>query len=357
MNASSKTAVILFNLGGPDSRAAIKPFLFNFFMDKNIIGAPEPVRWLLAKYISEKRGSGAALESYAYLDYCSPLLRNTEEQASALKQILGDDYEVFISMRYWYPLAEETAAKVREYGPDKIILLPLYPQYSTATTKSSFESWEKAAAACNLTGIPTYAIGCYPTAPGFVKASADNIKKSYRALTARKDNNGPAPRLLFSAHGLPESTVKGGDPYQWQCEQSAKAIAENLISDGLTALDWSICYQSRVGPKKWIGPSTEEALEKAAADKVPVLIYPVAFTQEHVETLVEIEIEYRELAEQQQIPAFERAPTVGAHPAFIAGLADLIKAREQEQDQGLDVKAGCATQCPAGFNKCGCRKS
>lgn len=350
MTNSSKTAVILFNLGGPSSREAIKPFLFNFFMDKNIIGAPKPIRWLLAKYISEKRGSGAALESYGYLNYCSPLLRNTQAQAGALGTVLGDDYEVFVCMRYWHPLADEVAEKVKAYNPDRILLLPLYPQYSTATTKSALEDWAKAAETHNLSGIPTSAIGCYPTQPGFITASVQNIKTAYSAL---EQSCGQAPRLLFSAHGLPESVVKNGDPYQWQCEQSAQAIVADLKQDpDFAALDWSMCYQSRVGPKKWIGPSTEEALKQAAADKVPVLIYPVAFTQEHVETLVEIEIEYRELAQDLDIIAFDRVPTVGDHPAFIAGLAALVKENEAQKD----IVAGSASRCPDGFNKCGCRR-
>ncbi|MCB9988076.1 MAG: ferrochelatase [Rhodospirillales bacterium] len=334
----SKTAVVLFNLGGPDRKEAIKPFLFNFFMDKNIIPAPLPIRWTLARYISAKRGGGVALENYGYLGHRSPLLENTQMQAALLEEKLGDDYKVFICMRYWHPLADEVAEKVKAYSPDKIILLPLYPQFSTATVKSSLEDWDRAAAKAGLT-IPANRIGCYPLNAGFITASADLIKTAYEQIF---ESTGQKPRLLFSAHGLPESVVKKGDPYQWQCEQSAAAIAGYL---GIENLDWSLCYQSRVGPKKWIGPSTEEALQKAADDSVPVLIYPVAFTQEHVETLVEIEIEYRELAREIGVPAFARVPTVGTHAAFIEGLADLVTGK---------AKGGCA--CPEKFAQCGCRK-
>ncbi len=334
----NRTAVILFNLGGPDSKEAIKPFLFNFFMDKNIIGAPLPIRWALAKYISQKRGSGAALTNYGFLNYCSPLLDNTVKQAALLEEKLGEDFKTFVCMRYWKPRADEVALKVKAYNPDKIVLLPLYPQYSTATTKSSFEEWNRVVARTGL-NVLTTCINCYPCNAGFVKAAADNIKKAYDDLA---EITGCKPRLLFSAHGLPESVVKKGDPYQWQCEQSAAAIVEALVVENL---DWSLCYQSRVGPKKWIGPSTEEELHRAAKDDVPVLVFPVAFTQEHVETLVEIEIEYRQLAREMGVPAFARVPTVGTHEDFIDGLAGLVCGKEQP----------ALLSCPDKFEKCGCR--
>ena len=334
----TKTAVILFNLGGPDKKEAIKPFLFNFFMDKNIIAAPIPIRWVLAKYISEKRGDGVALENYGHLDYRSPLLSNTAKQAVLLEERLGDDYKVFTCMRYWHPLADEVVEKVRNYNPDEIVLLPLYPQYSTATTKSSFEDWDRAADQAGF-AVPTRRVGCYPCQDGFIKASAGNIRKVYDELS---ESTSQTPRLLFSAHGLPESVIRKGDPYQWQCEQTAAAIVDELTVDGL---DWSLCYQSRVGPKKWIGPSTEEELHRAASDKVPVLIYPLAFTQEHVETLVEIEIEYRNLAREIGVPTFARVPAVGTHVTFIDGLAALVTGADE---------GGC--NCPEKCAQCGCRK-
>ncbi|MCB1556687.1 MAG: ferrochelatase [Alphaproteobacteria bacterium] len=333
----TKSAVVLFNLGGPDSEDAIRPFLFNFFMDKNIIGAPQAIRWMLAKYISEKRGRGAARENYGYLNYCSPLLENTRAQAKELQAVLGDGFRVFPCMRYWHPMADEVAQQVKTYAPDNIVLLPLYPQYSTATTKSSFEEWDRAAQAAGLS-VPTEKIGCYPVDDGFIQASADHVRSVYEALTVETVKK---PRILFSAHGLPESVIKKGDPYQGQCEQTAAAIVARLAQPGL---DWSLCYQSRVGPKKWIGPSTEEALRRAGQDKVPVLIYPLAFTQEHVETLVEIEIEYRALAETLGVPGFARAPTVGTHPAFIAGLAELVRGEKKS-----------TPACPESCVKCGCR--
>lgn len=323
-----RKAVILFNLGGPDRAGSIKPFLFNFFMDKNIIRLPLPLRFFIAKRISIRRAKREAGESYGELEGKSPLLENTQAQADALQNRLGDDYRVFVCMRYWHPMADEVAAQVKEYRPDEIILLPLYPQFSTTTTRSSFQSWDKAARTAGL-DAPSQKTCCYPFDRGFIKASADHIRALYK----------PGMRLLLSAHGLPQSVIDDGDPYQWQCEQCAEKIVAEL---GVENLDWQICYQSRVGPMKWTRPSTEEALEKAAADNVPVLIYPHAFVSEHVETLVEIEIEYRELAEKLGVPGFTRVPTVMTHPDFIDGLAGLVK-----NPPGQKI-------CPGSFRRCHC---
>jgi ferrochelatase len=343
-------AVILFNLGGPASRESIRPFLFNFFMDPNIIRAPKIVRYGVATLISILRTRKQAGDSYARLGNKSPLLENTQSQADALSAKLNTDpnirYTVHVCMRYWHPMTPEVAAKVKHENPDQIILLPLYPQFSTATTKSSFQQWQKATKEQD-TEIPTSLICCYPTQSGFVESSVQLIKQKYNEVYLQAKAEGlNAPRVLFSAHGLPEDLIKDGDPYQWQCEQSAAVIAKAL---NIPDLDWQICYQSRVGPKKWIGPSTEEALKKAAADKVPVLVYPHAFVSEHVETLVEIEEEYRELAHELGVPLFERVPTVSVHDAFISGLADMVKARLDVTGVGPDVVGRI---CPSGFTDC-----
>ena len=312
-----KTAVVLFNLGGPDSKEAIKPFLFNFFTDKNIIRLPYPFRWVIAKLIAHRRSKKEAGNSYAELGDKSPLLENTQAQADALELMLGDNHKVFIAMRYWHPMADETAMEVAKYNPDKIVLLPLYPQYSTTTTRSSWQAWKKAAKKIGL-NKPTKFVCCYPTENGFIRANAVNVREMFEKALLE---TGQKPRILFSAHGLPEDIVKDGDPYQVQCEKSAEDI---VAATGLGNADWQICYQSRVGPKKWLGPSTEEALHKAAKDSVPVIIIPHAFTQEHVETLVEIEMEYREIADRIGVPGFYRVSTVGIHPDFIRGLADMV---------------------------------
>jgi len=342
----SKVAVVLMNLGGPDSKAAIEPFLMNFFMDPNIIRVPMPFRWLIAKLISKRRSKREAGDSYHELGDASPLLANSVAQAQALEHALKlkstDIFKTFICMRYWHPMADQVVKEVQVFGPDQIILLPLYPQYSTTTTRSSYQAWEKS---CRDHGLntPSVLICCYPFERGFIEASAKNVKEAYDKAFLE---TGTPPRVLFSAHGLPESVIKDGDPYQWQCIESARLMAG---ATGIQNLDWQICYQSRVGPMKWIGPSTEEALEKAAQDGVPVVILPHAFTQEHVETLVEIEIEYREMAEEMGLHAFYRVPTVGLHPDFIAGLADSVLSRMGGPKIAPDTGARI---CPQEFCRC-----
>lgn len=345
MNAQT-IAVVLFNLGGPDSRETIKPFLFNFFMDKNIIPLPTPLRWVIAKWIAFSRSRKQAGMSYARLGNKSPLLENMNAQAQALSDHLGAKFKVYVCMRYWHPMADAVTARVKADNPDQIILLPMYPQFSTATTWSSFEAWQDAAKRQDL-DMPASLVCCYPAQPGFIGASAQLVRSYYDAARVDAESAGrQPPRVLFSAHGLPQDIIASGDPYQWQCEKSAALIAAAM---GVKDLDWQICYQSRVGPKKWIGPSTEEALRKAAEDGVGVVVYPHAFTQEHVETLVEIEEEYRELAAHLGISSFTRVPTVSAHEAFIAGLASVVRSRVNVAGVGSDV---LGRLCPAGFSRC-----
>lgn len=333
-----KTAVVLFNLGGPDSKEAIRPFLLNFFTDPNIIRLPYPFRFLLANLIAWRRSKKEAGTSYGELGDKSPLLENSTQQAEALEMLLnkngGQEYKVFVCMRYWHPMADEVVKQVKAWNADDIVLLPLYPQYSTTTTRSSFQTWLKACDAHDLKK-PYKLVCCYPSENGFVEASAQKVRAVYEKASLE---TGESPRVLFSAHGLPESIVKSGDPYQHQCEMSAKDIIE---AAGLADADWQICYQSRVGAQKWLGPSTEEALEKAAADDVPVVIYPHAFTQEHVETLVEIDIEYREVAEHLGITGFYKVDTVGTHPDFIQGLADMVVGSARNPAVSSNVGVSC----------------
>lgn len=325
----SKVAIVLFNLGGPDSKESIKPFLFNFFTDPNIIRLPYIFRWFIAKMIAHRRSKNEAGKSYGELGDKSPLLENSEAQARALEELLnaesGNEHKCFVCMRYWHPMADAVARDVAAWGADQILLLPLYPQYSTTTTRSSWQAWRKAAKSVGL-NAPEKFICCYPSENGFIKASAANMREVYdKALL----ETGLRPRLLFSAHGLPEDIITDGDPYQMQCEKSAQDIA---AATGIENPDWRICYQSRVGPKKWLGPSTEQELHNAAKDGVPVVILPHAFTQEHVETLVEIEIEYREVADHLGVPGFYRVGTVGTHPDFIRGLADMVHSARTAPD-------------------------
>ncbi len=252
-----RLAIVLFNLGGPDSPDAVRPFLFNLFNDPAILRVPGPFRWLLAQLISRRRAP-IAQEIYAQLGGGSPLLPNTLAQADALKMQLlemmapGSEILCVPAMRYWHPFATETAAKVKSFNPDQVVLLPLYPQFSTTTTASSLKDWEREA----RFDAPSKAVCCYPFNEGFAKAGAQLIKDSLSKIRAA----GHEPRLLLSAHGLPKKIVDGGDPYAWQVEQTAAKVVAEL---GETDLDWQVCYQSRVGPLEWIGPSTDVEIERA----------------------------------------------------------------------------------------------
>ncbi len=295
-----KTAIVLFNLGGPDRPEAVRPFLFNLFNDPAIIDAPGPLRWLLAQTISRRRAP-IARKIYQELGGGSPLLANTRVQAAALEVALnaggGDSkFKVFIAMRYWHPMSDETAPAVMAYGPDQMVLLPLYPQFSTTTTGSAVDDWTRAAAKAGLTA-PTRSLCCYPTQPGFVA----EVARPLRAALAEAVDG---PRVLFSAHGLPRKFIDGGDPYQWQIERTAAAVATAVIGAlGAADFDWRVCYQSRVGPLEWIGPSTEAEIAGAGAEGRSLIVVPIAFVSEHSETLVELDIEYRRLAEAKGVPS------------------------------------------------------
>jgi ferrochelatase len=310
-----KIAIILFNLGGPDSLEAVQPFLRNLFGDPAILRVPGFIRGPLASFLARRRAP-TARAIYDKIGGSSPILGQTEAQARALEEALGTsgdeghEWRGYVCMRYWHPMTEVVVRSVERFKPDRIVLLPLYPQFSTATTESSFKAWNDTA----TFKVPTTIVKDYPTEPGFIAASVALLKEGLAQV-------GNVPhRVLFSAHGLPERVIKAGDPYQGQVEQTAKAIV-HAIGD----LDWSVCYQSRVGPLKWIGPSTDAEIARAGADKVAVVLYPLSFVSEHSETLVELDIEYRHLAEKVGVPAYIRVPAVGSQPLFIAGLARLVR--------------------------------
>lgn len=340
-----KTAIILFNLGGPDTPEAVRPFLKNLFFDPAIIRVPRPLRWALSELISRKRAP-TAQKIYEELGGKSPILENTHAQATALENTLRQhgDVRVFTVMRYWHPRAQDVARDVKEYAPDTIILLPLYPQYSTTTTASSFKEWRRAAEVAGLKNVPTRSVCCYPTQGDFIRAHAQLV----RTYVDEASHHG-SPRILFSAHGLPEKIVKGGDPYQWQVEQTTREILRELGGEG--GIDYVNCYQSRVGPMKWIGPSTEDEILRAALEKRPIVLVPIAFVSEHSETLVELDIEYAELAHQNGLDKYYRVPTLSVHAQFIAGLADMCL--KIENGSALCASHNGGRICPRTFKHCG----
>ena len=252
----------------------------------------------------------------------------------------------FIAMRCWHPFSDGAAQAVRAFAPDRIVLLPLYPQFSTTTTASSLKDWDRAAREAGL-NTPTTRICCYPDEPGFITAMVAHIRK-----TAQDLQSGLSYRLLLSAHGLPKRTIARGDPYQWQVEKSAAAIIAKL---DLPELETQVCYQSRVGPLEWIGPATDAEIRRAGADGKGVIIAPIAFVSEHSETLVELDIEYAKLAREAGVKDYRRAPTAGAEPAFIGGLANLVR---QAIARGTNTISSAEGRiCPAEFCRCGQEKT
>jgi protoporphyrin/coproporphyrin ferrochelatase len=342
-----RIAVVLFNLGGPDRPQAVRPFLFNLFNDRAIISLPGILRWPLAKLISGRRNT-VAQAIYAQMGGGSPILANTERQAAALLEALADlgEVGVFIAMRYWHPLTAAAVAAVKEFAPDEIVLLPLYPQFSTTTTESSAHAWHETAARQGLKA-PTKLICCYPTEPGFVAALT---RRTQSAIAAAKAKTAAPIGIVFSAHGLPKKIVDRGDPYVAQVSATVHAVVARL---NLGADEWVTAFQSRVGPLEWVGPSTDRAIEEAADASKAVVVVPVAFVSEHSETLVELDIEYRHLAELHRAAAYERAPTVSEDPEFIAGLTGLVR---QALAAPQRVQAGSGTTYCTDWPRCACQQ-
>ena len=309
-----RIAVVLFNLGGPDCPEAIQPFLFNLFNDPAIIRLPGFLRWPLGQLISRRRAP-VAKEIYAELGGRSPIGELTEEQAAALEASLmsasGDVVKCFIAMRYWHPRAQETAEKVKHFGPEKVVLLPLYPQYSTTTTQSSLKEWHEEAEKVGLS-VPTSTVCCYPAEQRFLASHAALLTEALERIPERANT-----RILFSAHGLPKRVVDAGDPYQAQVEYTSNAVVEHA---GLQSMDWKVSYQSRVGPLEWIGPSTDTCIEEAGKEGKGLIVVPIAFVSEHSETLVELDVEYKELAETNGVPWYVRVPALGTQNDYVESL-------------------------------------
>ncbi len=341
-----RIAVVLFNLGGPDSPASVQPFLRNLFNDPAIIRLPGFLRTPLSRFIAWRRAPEAA-KIYEELGGGSPLLKNTRDQADALTQVLeekhpGVSWKTFVCMRYWHPMAPQVVSDVKKWQPSHVVLMPLYPQFSTTTTGSSLKEWDEEVERQNLKGAYMRRICCYPKMDGFVQTLSDGISEKLKEMNPSKT------RVLFSAHGLPESIVKSGDPYVWQVNQTAQALVKKL---GATCKDWKVCFQSRVGPLPWVRPYTDDEIKQAGQDGKNVLLVPLAFVSEHSETLVELDVEYAELAKEAGVETYARVPTPSLAPDFINGLATHVKAA---LDKGRKLYAPYP-QCPQEYSQCYCR--
>jgi ferrochelatase len=323
VSAGKKVGVVLFQLGGPDSLDAVEPFLRNLFRDPDILDFPglgpfagllrRPLAWWIAR-----RRAGHVARHYEEIGGRSPLLPLTERQARALEQALAPRMEArcFIAMRYWHPLTAEAIAALDAWGPDEVVLLPLYPQYSFATTGSALNEWRRCWRGAWRAAMPVRTVESFHDHPLLVAAFAERIERSL-AHFAR-----PAEvHLLFSAHGLPVSFITRGDPYQRQVEETVAAV----VAHGAWRNSYSLCYQSKVGGQRWLEPMLEPELERLGREGVrSVLVVPIAFVSDHIETLHEINIEARAVAEAAGVEQFEMIAALGEHPKFIAALAELV---------------------------------
>jgi len=341
-----KKAVILFNLGGPDKLQNVEPFLFNLFNDPAILSLPKILRFPIAKLIANRRAP-IAKKIYEKLGGSSPILKLTIEQSKKLERKLNenknsDKYKCFIVMRCWHPRVAKVINDVKSFTPEEVVLLPLYPQYSASTSGSSIKEWNDVCKINNYQ-VKTSTICCYPTDKNFIKAHIFEIKKKINDIGNYK--------LIFSAHGLPEKNIKNGDPYQWQVEQTVNKIVSLL---NIENLDWILSYQSRVGPLKWTGPSTDHTIIENAKLGKHIVIVPIAFVSEHSETLVELDIEYKQLAKENGCNKYTRIPALGINDAFIDGLSNLVINKDENQFNGKIFPP--KNKCPSNFIKCPCQK-
>ena len=315
MGASTDRAgVALLNMGGPAGPDEVEPFLRELFADPAILGVPWPVRPLLAGWIARRRAPHSALR-YERHGGASPLLAATADQATALEDRLG--WPVAVAMRYGRPTSREALDELARRGVARVVALPLYPQYSTTTSATSLEALRQAAA---VRGMALAEVESYPELPGLLDAIEGAVETQLAA--ARADGDDARIHLLFAAHGIPLSRVRRGDPYPGQVASTARAVGERLD------LPWSLAFQSRVGPARWLEPTVEDEVDRLAADGVETLVVqPLTFVSENLETLDDLDRELAAHASERGIHRFLRGAAPGTDPAFIGGLAELARAR------------------------------
>ncbi len=318
---SEKIGIVLLNLGGPDSLEAVEPFLYNLFCDPDIIDFPGSFlfRKGLAKLIASRR-SPMIRKQYEKIGGRSPLKEHTLKQASMLEEKLNEKFpaKVYAAMRYWRPSTEETLDQIEKDGIKKVILLPLYPQYSKATTESSVKEWNKQLAARPGLEVETSLIESYYDFPPYIDAFVERVTEAIGRFPAGEQDN---IHLVFSAHGTPMKLVRQGDPYSGHIKQTVDLIMKR----GGYTQDSSLCYQSKVGPLKWLTPSTPDTIEELAKKGVKhMVVIPVAFASDHLETLFELGIEYRHVATEAGVERFEITTGLNDSPLFVDALAQLV---------------------------------
>ena len=336
----SRVGVLLLNLGGPERIQDVGPFLYNLFSDPEIIRLPipalqKPLAWLISTLRSNK-----SQEAYRSIGGGSPLRRITDQQARELQSRLrqqGVDATTYVAMRYWHPFTESAVADLKADGIEEVVVLPLYPHFSISTSGSSFRELQRLRQADEgFQRLPIRCIRSWYDHPGYVRAMTELIAEQINASDVPEEAH-----VFFSAHGVPKSYVEdAGDPYQQEIEACSALIMTELATLLGHENPHTLAYQSRVGPVEWLKPYTEEALEelgkKATRDLVVV---PISFVSEHIETLEEIDIEYRELATESGVVNFRRVRALDTYPRFIEGLADLVTTSLNGPEIKLDQAA------------------
>jgi ferrochelatase len=313
---SRRVGVVLFQLGGPDTLDAIEPFLYNLFCDPEIIDFPfaRIGRKPLAKLISATR-SRKVQKHYATIGGGSPIRRNTERQARALEAELADqgfDVRCFVAMRYWHPFTREAIEQVLQAGCDEVVLLPLYPQYSSTTTGSSLNEWRR----LFQDQLPSYSVTDFYRNATYLDAVVEKIDEALGRFSCPE-----RPEIVFSAHGIPVSIVERGDPYQRHIEETVAL----LMHRGRWPNPHRLCYQSKVGASKWLQPSLHRALHDMSQERIrEICVVPVAFVSDHVETLAEIDHEAREEAHELGMEHFEMSAGLNDSPTFIRALGEIV---------------------------------
>jgi ferrochelatase len=312
-----KTGVLLLSMGGPDSLEAVQPFLYNLFSDPEIIRIPRPLRRPLAWVISRVRARRTR-RYYEIMGGKSPQREQAEELARRLEESLGEGFVVRVAMRYWHPFTEEALEDLLEEDVDRILLLPLYPQFSKTTTGSSFKEFDRVFRSGRYPDLPVLRVRDYHDHPLYIRAMVRNIEENVPE---------PGDRLfLFTAHSLPQYVLEEGDPYRDQTERTVRLIMEHF-----PGVRYRLGYQSRVGPIRWIGPMTEDLIREAAKEGVRKLVLiPVSFVNEHSETLYELDLQYRKVAEESGVEEFLRVPTLRTHPLFVEALKTIVLEKLKE---------------------------
>ena len=332
----SRVGIVLLNLGGPERIQDVGPFLYNLFADPEIIRLPipalqKPLAWLISTLRSNK-----SQEAYRSIGGGSPLRRITDQQARELQSLLRQrevDATTYVAMRYWHPFTESAVADMKADGIEQVVVLPLYPHFSISTSGSSFRELQRLRQGDErFAQLPLRAIRSWHDHPGYLKAMAQLIEREIDACV-----DPSTAHVFFSAHGVPKSYVEeAGDPYQKEIESCAELIMKTLGRDN----PWTLAYQRRVGPVEWLQPYTEEALEELGEKGIKELVVvPISFVSEHIETLEEIDIEYREIATEAGVSNFRRVPALDTDPTFIASLADLVETSLAGPEVDLDEAA------------------